>query len=43
MLVALIHRLREERKFESTGRLVAQLREDVRRANAIFDEEGLED
>ncbi len=43
MLVALTHRLREERKFESTGRLVAQLREDVRRANAIFDEEGLED
>lgn len=43
MMVALTHRLREERKFESTGRLVAQLREDVRRANAIFDEEGLED
>ena len=43
MLVALTHRLREERKFESTGHLVAQLREDVRRANAIFDEEGLED
>lgn len=37
MLVALTHRLREERKFESTGRLVAQLREDVRRANDILD------
>lgn len=38
MLVALTHYLREEKKFESTGRLVAQLREDVRRANAIFEE-----
>ena len=39
MLVALVHRLREERKFENTSFLVSQMYEDVRQANAFFDEE----
>ncbi|MBQ4294135.1 MAG: bifunctional riboflavin kinase/FAD synthetase [Prevotella sp.] len=40
LMVELTHRLREERRFESTALLAEQLREDVRHANAIFDEEG---
>ena len=39
LMVELTHRLREERRFESTALLAEQLREDVRHANATFDEE----
>ena len=39
MMVALCHRLRGERKFENTGLLAAQMKEDVREANAMFDKE----
>lgn len=39
LLVALTKRLRDERKFNSTGELVAQMRQDVREANNIFDKE----
>ena len=39
MLVSLSHRLRGERRFESTGQLVAQMREDVRVVQHIFEEE----
>lgn len=39
LLVSLVRRLRGEHRFESTGRLVAQMREDVRVAQQIFEEE----
>lgn len=43
LMVELTHRLREERRFESTALLAEQLREDVRQANTIFDEEAKND
>ena len=39
MMVALCHRLRGERKFENTGLLAAQMKEDVRETNVLFDKE----
>ena len=39
LLVSVAHRLRGEQRFESTGQLVAQMREDVRVAQKIFEEE----
>lgn len=39
LLVTLTKKLRDERKFNSTGELVAQMRQDVRVANSIFDKE----
>ncbi len=39
LLVALNKRLREERRFDSVGQLVAQMREDTRMANEFFDKE----
>ena len=38
MVVAIDTRLREERRYEHVGLLVAQMREDVRRANEYFDQ-----
>ena len=38
LVVALDKRLREERRFEHVGLLVAQMREDVRMANDYFDQ-----
>ena len=39
LLVSLVRRLRGEQRFDTTGRLVAQMREDVRVAQQIFEEE----
>ena len=42
LVVALAHRLRDEQKFDSTGALVAQMRQDVRTANSLFEKEKTE-
>lgn len=39
LIVAFDQRLREERRFEHVGQLVAQMREDARMANELFDNE----
>ena len=42
LVVAIDARLREERRFEHVGLLVAQMREDVRMANELFDQKAEE-